>query len=316
MQEVARRGELRVGAVSSKDLGLAAVQCPGRCRPRSGKADPSKQPWKAPMTAQSTPLHGRASRQQALSVLLQRVRAEERAALAQELHDELGALLLAAKLNVAGLRARCMSANADVGLRFDHLSQLLDKGLALKTRVIDGLHPCGVLDLGLHDALRQLVKEFERDTGLAVRAQIDDLSLDASTQMGIYRFVQECLTNIGKHAHATRVSIEAWKDLQQVVVRITDNGVGFATGGIASSAHGLAGMRRRIRELGGRLLIETSAMQGARITAVIPRPAAGSRDARARQLPRLGRTGWMPTSGAARQSTARRPCTNARIGKD
>jgi signal transduction histidine kinase len=151
---------------------------------------------------------------------------------------------------------------------------------------------------------------------LDVQAQMDDLDLDASTQMGIYRFVQECLTNIGKHAHATRVSIKAWKDIRQAAICIADNGVGFATAGIASSAHGLAGMRSRIQDLGGRLVIETSAMQGARITAVIPRPATSNRGARAHPVLRINRAGKIPTSSATRQSTEICARTKARIGTD
>lgn len=264
------------------------------------------------MTAQPTPLRDRTLRAQDLSVHLQRIRAEERASLAQELHDELGALLLAAKLNVAGLKARCLPSNTDVALRFDHLVQLLDEGLALKTRVVDGLRPSKVLDLGLQDALAQLIMEFQRDTGLAVQVQLEGLDLDATTQMSVYRFVQECLTNIGKHAHATSVSINACKVRHEHFVSIADNGVGFARTGFASSAHGLMGMRRRIEALGGRLVIESGATQGARVTAVIPRRGSVSRSARTRPLPRVKRAGPSLASGAMRWSTMHRLCARAK----
>lgn len=262
------------------------------------------------MTASPSPLPGRARRAQDLSAHLQRIRAEERAALAQELHDELGALLLAAKLDLAALRARYAPLSADIEIRFHHLSQLLDDGMALKTRVVNGLQPASVLDLGMAEALKRLAQDFERTTRVTVQIRLEELALDANLQMCVYRFVQECLTNIGKHAHANHVRIDAWRRHEHVVVSIADDGAGFVSTGIAPSAHGLSGMRRRVEEVGGSLAIESAAGHGARITAVIPWPVSSDHGG-ARRPVSTEAAGRPPAARAVRRPPLRHACVRS-----
>jgi signal transduction histidine kinase len=266
------------------------------------------------MTASPSPLSGRARRAQDLSAHLQRIRAEERASLAQELHDELGALLLAAKLDLAALKARYAPSNADIEIRFHRLSQLLDDGMALKTRVIDGLQPASVLDLGMAEALKRLAQDFELATRLTVQMRLEELALDANIQICVYRFVQECLTNIGKHARATHVRIDAWRCHEHVVVSIADDGAGFVSTGIAPSAHGLAGMRHRMEEVGGSLAIESAIGQGARITAVIPLAASADHGG-ARTSVSTAPAGRPPAAPIARRPPLRHACVRSGLGR-
>lgn len=201
----------------------------------------------------------------------QHVRAEERALLAQELHDELGALLMAAKLHLASLQVRCASMDGDVRRRFERLAELLDAGLAFKTRVVDGLQPAGLLEQGLPMALEHMARDFERSTDIAIQTHLEEVDLDSHAQRCIYRLVQECLTNIGKHAHATQVSIEMRGGRRRTTVAVSDNGIGFDPGHIAPLAHGLAGMRNRIKEIQGQVSIDSATGKGTRLVAMLPR---------------------------------------------
>lgn len=209
-----------------------------------------------------------------LSAQLQRIRTEERAQLAQDLHDELGAVLMAAKLNVAGLRAQCTPLGAEVQLRLQQLTQLLDDGLAIKTRVVDGLHPSDLLRAGLVPALAHLAQDFQSRTDIATQTRLENVALEEAAQLGVYRLVQECLTNIGKHARATHVTIDLQDGPGQAIVAISDNGIGFDPGGITPWTHGLAGMRRRIETTGGRIAFDSTPGAGTRVVAVLPKPVA------------------------------------------
>lgn len=215
-------------------------------------------------------MKGRIDRSIGLASLLRRVREEERAVLAQELHDELGALLMAAKLDVAGLRARCGPLSTDVEHRFQHLAQLLSDGVALKTRIVEGLQPAGLAQLGLVAALRNLARDFASNTDIAVTTRLHDCRLDEPAQLSVYRLVQECLTNIGKHAHATEVTIDLLDGPAGAVVAITDNGVGFDQGRVAPLTHGLAGMHQRVQRLGGSVTVTSSPGAGTRVVALLP----------------------------------------------
>ena len=237
------------------------------------------------MKAQQISVRAHPTHVAGLSAQLQRIRTEERAQLAQDLHDELGAVLMAAKLNVAGLRARCTPLGAEVQLRLQQLTQLLDDGLAIKTRVVDGLQPSDLLRAGLVPALAHLAQEFQSRTDIATHTRLENVALDEAAQLSVYRLVQECLTNIGKHARATRVTIDLQDGPGQAVVAIGDNGIGFDPGGITPWTHGLAGMRRRIETTGGRLAFDSMPGAGTRVVAVLPKPVGAHLQPTRRRMP-------------------------------
>jgi signal transduction histidine kinase len=208
-----------------------------------------------------------------LATHLQMVREEERGHLARELHDELGALLTAAKLDVARLKSRLGAPlSPEVSQRLQHLTDALNSGIALKRRIIEDLRPSSLSNLGLTASLEILAREFSERSGVEVTTELEPVELDESRQLTVYRLVQESLTNVGKYADARHVAITVQDHDNHVEVEINDDGKGFDVGDIRPSTHGLAGMRHRVEAAGGRLTVLSTPGTGSRISAVLPKP--------------------------------------------
>jgi len=204
-----------------------------------------------------------------LATHLQDVRETERGFLARELHDELGSLLTAAKLDVARLKSRLADA-PDAIQRLQHLTELLNSGIALKRRIIEDLRPSSLSNLGLVASLEILGREFGERSGLQVEMVLEPVTMDESHQLTIYRMVQESLTNIGKYAEATEATIVLKNYDNHVVVEVADNGKGFDTQRVRPSTHGLAGMRHRVEAARGRLTVSSAPGKGTRLSAMLP----------------------------------------------
>ncbi|GKS99293.1 CHASE3 domain-containing protein [Acidovorax sp. SUPP3434] len=201
---------------------------------------------------------------------LQQVREDERGHLARELHDELGALLTAAKLDVARLKSRVDSQAPEIAERLKHLTDTLNSGIALKRRIIEDLRPSSLFNLGLTASLEILGREFAERSNVEVDLNLEAVELPESVQLTIYRMVQESLTNIGKYANAGKVLVAVHNYPTHVAVQIRDNGSGFDTGKANPSAHGLMGMRHRVEAAGGRLTVTSEPGEGTLVSAVLP----------------------------------------------
>ena len=211
-----------------------------------------------------------------LATHLQQVREDERGHLARELHDELGALLTAAKLDVARLKSKIDMNNPEAADRVKHLTETLNSGIALKRRIVEDLRPSSLANLGLSTALEILTSEFSTRSGLTLEAHLEPVELGEATELTIYRLVQEALTNIGKYAKATTVHVSVHNYPTYVAVQIADNGRGFDTSSIRPNSHGLAGMRHRVEAAGGRLTIQSTVGEGTTVSAIIPTAAQHS----------------------------------------
>lgn len=205
-----------------------------------------------------------------LATHLQQVREEERAHLARELHDELGALLTAAKLDVARLKSRLGLPTPEVSQRLLHLTDTLNSGIALKRRIIEDLRPSSLSNLGLTASLEILAREFSEHSGIAVTTHLEQVDLDESRELTVYRLVQESLTNVAKYAEATRAEIMVRGRGNRVEVDVKDDGAGFVVADVRPSTHGLAGMRHRVEAAGGRLSVASSLGNGTCVSAVLP----------------------------------------------
>lgn len=201
---------------------------------------------------------------------LQRVREDERGHLARELHDELGGLLTAAKLDVARVRKRVEGSGPEVAERIRHLSQTLDAGIALKRRIIEDLRPSSLANLGLQRTLEIQCSEFAQRSELRVQAEIDDLRLEPERALAVYRVVQEALTNVAKYAQASGVRVLLRRDGERALLRVQDDGRGFDPQQVRAGSHGLAGMRFRVRSCGGDLVLRAAPGQGTTIEATLP----------------------------------------------
>jgi signal transduction histidine kinase len=212
---------------------------------------------------------------------LQTAREDERSSLARELHDELGGLLTAAKLDVARMRSRLAAAPPEVLERMVHLVKTLDEGIALKRRIIEDLRPSSLNNLGLKAALEILCTEFAERSELTVNMTIEELPLDDAGKLTVYRLVQEALTNVAKYASATTVDVKVTAQGEWADVDVRDDGVGFDPGAARGTAHGLAGMRFRVQSGRGELKIRSRPDHGTTIHARLPleTPAPGAEPA-------------------------------------
>ena len=207
---------------------------------------------------------------------LQQVREEERGHLARELHDELGALLTAAKLDVARLKSKIDATAPDVSERLKHLTETLNSGIALKRRIIEDLRPSSLSNLGLTAALEILTREYAERAGIDVETSLEPVQLPDAAQLTVYRMVQEALTNIGKYAKASKVLVSVHGYPTHVAVQVRDDGVGFDPGTVRPTSHGLAGMRHRVEAAGGRLTLTSRPGNGTLLSAVLPLPRNAS----------------------------------------
>ena len=189
-----------------------------------------------------------------LSSSLQKVSEREKAALARELHDELGGLLVATKIDVSWLRKRIDDGSEANKLRWERVLRCMDEGLTLKRRIIESLRPTLLDNVGLVAALRWLVDESLRRAGIACEEQypepMPELSPDA--RIAVYRVVQECLMNITKHAKAKSVLLRITANDTELSIVIRDDGIGIDESRLETpQSHGLLGMRHRIEAMAG-----------------------------------------------------------------
>ena len=206
-----------------------------------------------------------------LATHLQNVREDERGHLARELHDELGALLTAAKLDVARLKSRLAGNLPEAAERLTHLTNTLNSGIALKRRIVEDLRPSSLSHLGLVASLEILAREFEERSGLSITTDLESVELGGSAQLTVYRLVQESLTNIGKYAEATQAVISLQKMDGYISIEVHDNGKGFDVADVGAGSHGLTGMRHRVEAAGGRLSVVSGTGDGTHISAVMPK---------------------------------------------
>ncbi|MDN3922613.1 CHASE3 domain-containing protein [Roseateles violae] len=211
-----------------------------------------------------------------LATHLQSAREDERNHLARELHDELGALLTAAKLETARLKPRLAELAPDLLERLAHLTETLNSGIALKRRIIEDLRPSSLSNLGLLPALEIQAREFGERLEIPVHTELQPVRLSPRAELTVYRLVQEALTNIAKYAKAREVRVRLVSTADgQARVEVRDDGQGFDPQAQARSSHGLVGMRYRVAAEGGSLKLSSSPGQGTVLTALLPQlPAA------------------------------------------
>jgi signal transduction histidine kinase len=218
-------------------------------------------------TAQLTEL---AQQLTALAQHLQSAREDERSRLARELHDELGALLTAAKLDAARIKSRLGTGWPEATERLTHLNDLLNNGIALKRRIIEDLRPSSLANLGLIAALEIQAREFAERSNIEVDCRLEPVPLKASSELTAYRLVQEAFTNIAKYAQARRIEVTLAPRDGSAEVSVRDDGIGFDTQQRRTSAHGLLGMRYRVEAEGGRFSLESAPGRGTLIRATLP----------------------------------------------
>jgi signal transduction histidine kinase len=197
----------------------------------------------------------------------------EKAALSRELHDELGGLLVAARMDLSWLQQRLPTCDPAIEQRFKRIHESLSAGVDLKRRVVEELRPTLLDNMGLFAALRWQFRESCRRQGLICSEAIPETEMKFSPDaaIGVFRVAQEALMNVLKHAEASSANLTV--DVQQdtFVLRIGDDGLGISPNRLHNiMSHGLASMKHRIAALGGVWDIEAPPGGGTIVTARIP----------------------------------------------
>ena len=210
----------------------------------------------------------------ALSTHLQGVSEQEKSALARELHDELGSLLVAARMDLSWLQQRLPTSDPSIEARFKRIHECLSAGVDLKRRVVEELRPTLLDNMGLFAAIRWQFKETCRRAGLICTETIpsDEPKFNPDASIGVFRIAQEALTNILKHAEAKSADLVIEIAADTFMLRVSDDGKGIAPARLhtITSHHGLASMRHRIAALGGTLEMTSPKTGGTVVLAVIP----------------------------------------------
>jgi signal transduction histidine kinase len=195
----------------------------------------------------------------------------ERRRLALELHDETGQALTSVLL---GLRAVEETVNEDVHSALADVRELVVGALQDVRRLAVELRPKVLDDFGLVPALERLTNGFTDQTGIVVELEprLPAARLPSEIETALYRIVQEALTNIVKHAQATKVSVVLTRAGDSVKMVVEDDGRGFSRGESSGEGLGLVGMRERIALVNGRLDIESSPGAGTTLVAEVPLP--------------------------------------------
>jgi len=208
-----------------------------------------------------------------LSTHLQSVAEREKASLARELHDELGGLLVGARMDISWAEQHLAENDSDLRMRLLRVQQSLSAGVDLKRRIIEELRPTLLDDVGLFAALRWQLKETCGRAGLeCIESYPDDEpKVTSEAAIALFRIAQEAFTNILKHAAATTVDITLSIHSDAIVMLISDDGKGIPAGRLtAIGSHGVASMRHRARALEGRLDIRCPASGGTTLLVQIP----------------------------------------------
>ncbi len=205
----------------------------------------------------------------ALTQHLENVREEERAQVAQDLHDELGSVLTALKIDLCEVQSR--PDHVDPKLVTGML-ELVDQAIEVGRRVTSRLRPGILDDLGLAAAVEWLGGDLEQRTGIkcivALPEREPELPPPVATAM--FRILQEALTNVIRHSGADEARITLEADAESIVLAVTDNGKGFDPARTARSSFGLLGMRERVQAFGGDIDIRSSMPGGTTIRVMLP----------------------------------------------
>jgi signal transduction histidine kinase len=197
----------------------------------------------------------------ALAARVQRVREDEKARIARDLHDDLGQLLTALQLELRGAEqaAEGLPADERAGRVLDRLvaaSELAATTVETVQRLSLNLRPEALERLGLDAALRQELRLFERRTGLEVALRLEPVpGLDAEPATAAFRIAQEALTNVARHAQARRVEVRLAKAGDAAVLEVADDGRGLPPDRPDAERLGLLGMEERAREFGGEVTL-------------------------------------------------------------
>jgi PAS domain S-box-containing protein len=213
-------------------------------------------------------------RAQLRGLLAQResAREEERKLIARDVHDDLGQILTGLKINLAVMGRKYGADSPPLLELIQGSKELMDSAINSVRNISSALRPVE-LDMGIVTAISWHAGRFSAYTGIPCAVHMDEeIPLDENRAVALFRIVQEALTNIAKHAQASRVSVSLMRDADDYVLKVCDNGSGFDVNLKKDGSFGLVGMRERVLMLGGTLSINSNAGEGTELVVRFPVP--------------------------------------------
>ena len=207
----------------------------------------------------------------ALTTRLQRVREEERTKVARDLHDQIGQLLTAMKMDMTWIAHRTPAEQTQIRARLSGTIELINEGVQSVRKICSGLRPGVLDDLGLAAAIEWQANEFAARTGIGCELSLPsaDVKVNGDQATEIFRIFQESLTNVARHAEARSVSASLYEEEQNLLLVVEDDGRGFIDSQTSGSL-GLLGMRERAQACGGDLQISSFPGGGTTVTVRVP----------------------------------------------
>lgn len=208
-----------------------------------------------------------------LAIRIQKIREEERTGIARELHDELGQMLTVLKIQITLLLKKLQVEKKELKEKTDLISEMIDNAVESVQRITSKLRPNILDEIGLVAAIEWQANEFAKNTGLTINYfhEKDELSMDYEKSTAVFRILQEALTNIARHANASRVKIELRQFKDNLILEITDNGKGITHSQIKDPhSLGILGMKERALIFGGNVIIKSSMESGTTVIVEIP----------------------------------------------
>gem|GEM_PF-3358596 len=206
-----------------------------------------------------------------LSAHLQSITEEERTRIAREVHDELGQVLTALKIDTAWLAKRLPPENRELVDKSSMMMKLIDNVIQSVKRICTELRPTLLDHLGISAAIEWQAEEFRKRTGLKCELNLYSTSATKQVSTVLFRVLQETFTNITRHAEATKVRVLLKEDDGLIIFKITDNGKGITREHLRKpQSFGLLGMRERVHSIGGRLSIRGLRGGGTSVKVTVP----------------------------------------------
>jgi PAS domain S-box-containing protein len=210
----------------------------------------------------------------ALAERLQWVREEDRKQVARDLHDQIGQILTAIKMDMMWMIRHLPESQVEVISRLKESVESINDGVKAVRAICSGLRPGVLDDLGLAAAIEWQASEFAARNNVRCQVSVPpvDLHLDGDRATATFRIFQECLTNVIRHAQATSVRIDLCQEEENILLVVEDNGIGFQESGIydAFGSLGLLGMKERAQFCGGNVQIFSSPGKGTKVTVRVP----------------------------------------------
>ncbi|MGA2137592.1 MAG: PAS domain S-box protein [Verrucomicrobiia bacterium] len=221
----------------------------------------------------------------ALAARLQSVREEERTRIARELHDELGQAMTGLKIDLAWVDKQLAKSGEGVRLAIGHkvteMTKLINGTIQSVRRISSGLRPGLLDDLGLAAAIEWQAHDFQSRSGIVCEVTLpsDDVSLNRETSTAVFRVFQEIVTNVARHAKATKVKASMRREGDHAILEVSDNGRGITESEISGRRSlGLLGMRERVVLFGGTIKFTGAPGQGTTVVVTIPLQQTGSNE--------------------------------------